>query len=462
MAKSENQGIQIALIIFAFMFILATVGFIYYISENSKNVQAAADAKKQAAEDAAAARNSADKWTAVCALMGLNPNSSLDELKTDWTATVTEATGPISQGQDPNTSVTGQQALQLLSDEVKAKNKQIADQGAQLAALEKAIDDLRTADEAKFAKLQEEFNKASEAHQQVAANVAERDQQHTNDMNRLNAELAAKDKAVQDAQTALTNAQAEFETKTTDLERQLASATQRLLDLQNESFTTPDGIIRLVDQSAETVYINLGSADNLRPQITFSVWSKDAAGLARSGQPRKGAIEIMRIDGAHSAEARITQQDPLHPIVPGDLIATPLWQPGEPLGFALVGSLDLDGDSISDRDQILQLIQANGGVLDSEFKDDGTVEGNMTVDTKYIIVGKSPAGKEEEVTKMLQTADRLGVQRISLSDFLERSGYRHSRESKAFGIGARAGDFDTLPVDNSRFRTRRPPSGVNK
>ncbi len=465
MARSENQGIQIALIVFAFMFILATVGFIYYINENSKNVATAAAAETKAADAEARSREIQDKWNLLCASSGVSPDADSAQLTALFSkeGEYAKIADPLSDdpGGDSSTPPPPlMDTVNALNRALAKKARDVEDNNKKLDALEAKIADMQAQHTKEKDDINAAFAAASAAHQQAITNAQETETGLKTQVTTLQASLRELTGERDTLKTELANAQTAFQQELDKVNDQLDQVTKELVALRNESFTSPDGRIRLVDQRAETVWINLGSADNLRPQITFSVWPRDANGLARDGQSRKGAIEILRVDGPHSAEARITQQDPLDPIVPGDFISTPLWRPGELLGFALVGSLDIDGDAISDRERIVQLIQSNGGTVDAEMNAEGTMDGEMTVDTRYIIVGKSPTGKEVEVSTVLTKADRLGIQRISLADFLERSGYRKNRESKSFGAGSDPEDFDDVPVDNNRFRPRRPPSGI--
>ncbi len=468
MARSENQGIQIALIVFAFMFILATVGFIYYISENSKNAALAKEKTDELSQLQANAQLQSEKWILLCNRLGISDSADIEQLKTAWQDNVMPVAGPISaqaknlpEGDvpDADTALDLFAVVKQLDLELQKRGKAVEANKVELKRLEDELARVRQDDADKIGKLEDDLAAATTAHQQAVDRFQETEDQLQSTVTDLTNKLNERTTENNTLQQQLTDAQIAFDAELEKIQQQLDQATTQLAELTNQSFTTPDGIIRLVDQASETVWINLGSADNLRPQITFSVWDKSSSGLGRDGQARKGALEVMRIDGAHSAECRITHQDPLNPITRGDVISTPLWRPGILLGFALVGSMDFDGDAISDRDRIVQLITSNGGKIDAEYKN-GEIEGEITVNTQFIIVGKSPPGQEEAVSNMLRTADRLGVQRILLSDFLERSGYRQSRDTKSFGLDSNPADFSDLPVDNNRFRPRRPPTGV--
>jgi hypothetical protein len=83
-----------------------------------------------------------------------------------------------------------------------------------------------------------------------------------------------------------------------------------------------------VDQRSRTVWINLGRADGLDRQTAFGVYSGDADEMGKA--KKKATIEVTKITGDHSAEARITEDKAADPITPGDKVFTPLWSPGVP------------------------------------------------------------------------------------------------------------------------------------
>ena len=101
-----------------------------------------------------------------------------------------------------------------------------------------------------------------------------------------------------------------------------------------ESFEVADGRVSWVNQNG-TVWINLGTADSLRRQVTFSVFDADLHDAAKS--KKKGSIEVTRLLSDHMAEARITKDDPKNPILTGDNIYSQIWHRGKKLHFALTG-----------------------------------------------------------------------------------------------------------------------------
>ena len=116
----------------------------------------------------------------------------------------------------------------------------------------------------------------------------------------------------------------------------------------------PDGKIVTVNQRTRLVWINRGSADGLRRQTSFSVFDADDSNPLEA--TLKGKIEVVRMINDHMAEARIVEDDLSNPMMSGDPIFSPSWEPGRPEHFALAGFMDIDDDGQSDRQRIRDLI----------------------------------------------------------------------------------------------------------
>jgi hypothetical protein len=270
-----------------------------------------------------------------------------------------------------------------------------------------------------------------------------------------------------------------FEAQIAEIDTQLKNLTEKLTKSERakdnllaevsksaESFEVPDGRISWVNQDG-TVWINLGAADSLRRQITFSVFDTDAQDPAKTEQ--KGSIEVTRLLGDHMAEAHITSDDPRNPILTGDQIYSQVWHRGKKLRFALAGNLDLDGDGKSDMKLARNLIELNGGVVDAYLDEDGNVQGEITVNTRYFVLGDAPEGTNETAlragwTSMSADAKVNGVETISLDKFLNQIGYAPDDRMVKLGSGAKASDFPPQPEPGSphsrgvqeQFRPRTP------
>ena len=217
-------------------------------------------------------------------------------------------------------------------------------------------------------------------------------------------------------------------------------------NLEKLSFEAADGVIRRVEHNSNTVWINLGDADYLKPRMTFSVYAKENLGVGRGAEDIKGKIEVTRILEPHMAEARVVEEDLYRPMVSGDLIYTPIWDPGRIEKISVIGGIDLDGDGRSDREQFHQMMAVAGCVIDNEVDEDGVrtpKDGKITVNTRFFVKGDIPElpdvtgdeakAKVREIQRhfneMREEARSNGVRVIKMNDFLAYIGYHTKRRT---------------------------------
>lgn len=220
--------------------------------------------------------------------------------------------------------------------------------------------------------------------------------------------------------------------------------TAELDELKQVSFEVADGLIRKVDNTSKMVWINLGTADHIKPRVTFSVYARDNSGIGRGSEEIKGKIEVTRVIDGHMSEAKILEEDLYRPMAPGDQIYSPLWSPGRIEKFAVVGTLDLDGDGRSDRELFHQIVATAGAAIDNEVDDNGNrtpPETFINEQTKFLILGDipnialitKPEEKEkaqkimEHLKEMRKEARLSGTRIVSLNDFLAYIGYKPKR-----------------------------------
>ena len=78
-----------------------------------------------------------------------------------------------------------------------------------------------------------------------------------------------------------------------------------------------------------------------RSKSVSACYPADLSNLKIEGN--KGSIEVTHVLGDHLAEARVTDDKLADPILPGDKVYTPLWNPGQKRHFALAGFFNIDG-----------------------------------------------------------------------------------------------------------------------
>jgi len=235
-----------------------------------------------------------------------------------------------------------------------------------------------------------------------------------------------------------------------------SQAVDELDKWKKETFDVPDGKIYWVDQRSGTVWINLGRADALRRQTTFSVYPMDVTNLAKA--TKKAGIEVTRIRDEHLAEARIVEDVVSDPIMIGDKIYTPAWNPGEAVRFALFGLMDMDNDGTGDLQRVKDLIEMSGGKVDYSIDEKGNKNGEMTINTRYYVVdsealdvevkeksdeasAKAAQAQAGKYSDAIDEARKVGLKRITLADLLQQMGWKSQTRVVRYGQEANPRDF---------------------
>jgi hypothetical protein len=495
MAAREHQGYQIALVIFVMLTVLLSITtfmfFKKYREEQQKNTDLA-----QKSDTVTAERTALDgRLTNVLPLVGFTKEEPLDA---------------IAKAVDDDRKLYASYLTNLGAAPAAAPADEAAEDGAAPAATE-ITNPLNYREVAK--QLKAELDKRSA--DMVTLTADKQTQQQTIAANRAEdkAKIDAATTGQQTAQTELAGERDKFNTGKQEQQTQVTQLTEALgkkdeaskalddelnkqilalketdrkrgLDLTNmqqelvktrpRQFETTDGKITAVLPRERLVYINLGSADNLRAQITFSVYGQDSAKLVETES--KAEIEVTQISGPHSAIARILSDSRSDPILPGDAIFSPAYHPGSRVHFAIVGVTDIDKDGDSDRQRIRDLIATNGGVIDIEVDDDGNITGDnkppeVTAATQYLIQGNPPSDEKvlAKYASVIGKAKETGTVVLTVQQFLNMVGYKSDERTVGLGRGADPRDFppkaSTSAYDKpgaAKFRERRPEAPAAK
>ena len=226
-------------------------------------------------------------------------------------------------------------------------------------------------------------------------------------------------------------------------------------------FDQPKGKIMSLDRRGEIAYVNIGSAQHVRPQqnLTFSVFSPGLPG--HPNKDYKGSIEIIDVISAQMSKAKIIQvaNPNVNPLMVGDVLINPVWSPAQHEHVAIAGRIDLTGDRRNNVDEFMADLQRMGVVVDAYLDErDNTVKGpGMTLNTTYLILGDTPEVSGEviggdrrndfkiaigvKITDMVNEAQKLGVTRVPLKRFVELIGYKMPKGAgvaKTFGYDSPA------------------------
>jgi hypothetical protein len=211
-----------------------------------------------------------------------------------------------------------------------------------------------------------------------------------------------------------------------------------------------------------TVYINLGSADNVKPQLTFSVHASGPSG--RIVPASKGSVEVESVLEPHLSRGRvIAAKDPgRDPIVRGDVLYNPTWDPQSKRHVALAGIMDMTGSGHDSFDELKRYLERNNVIIDAYLDPkDLTIKGKgITPSTDYLILGtgqeiaqENRASREKDrverrdraIQELMNQAQQSGVKTLSLRHYLDLIGYRVPRTDSELGSAARPSYRPELP-----------------
>lgn len=464
MASSENQGLQIALIIFVMLtIVLSVTTFAFFRQYEDADLRARSDSEKAAKSDADL-RTATDEIMSLKKMMGFSEQAKLPEIQASFAEDIKTYVAGI-----PEEKQFYRQALEYTYNTLHEKDLELA---AAREEIQTEKDERSKVEAAKQAQVE-----AAESKQQQAEEaLAEANKIFETERNKKNDELEALKGELEKKNEEMTELakekKQEIDAVTVDRNKLVTTnkfLNEKILKIDPTSgFEVPDGKILWVNQKAHSVWINVGQADGLQRQVTFSVvGSGEEVG---GDQKTKGRIEVTEILGPHFAECRILEDELYDPLVQDDKIFTPLWQPGRSESFALVGGFDLDGDGVDDRDMIRSLIRMAGGRIDAEVDLKGKKTGELTMNTRYLVMGTPPkdrAAVEGDFTNIQNEAARLGVRELTIDKFLDHVGWKDPKQVLRFG---RRGNAEDVPPDlpdggrgiapgkvSDLFRTRRPP-----
>lgn len=452
MAARQDQGLQIALIAFVFLFVVfAALSYLFYKSSSDAHQQIA-ELNNQLSSARTAASNQQNDKQLFLQMLGLGEFENAEDVQKTFDEDMQRFGGNF--GED-------NRSYRNILEYIYEENEKIAAREVAAKQQVKELKDRLLATEAeKDAQLTQFEQKMKDAQEDAAAqrNSFDQDRQQLERTKQELSENLNKQRANYEAQLAERNSTIE---ELTDKLGKSERAKDNLLaqvSKSADSFEVADGRVSWVNQNG-TLWIDLGSADSLRRQITFKVYDAGDHDPVKSGE--KGSIEVTRILGDHLAEARITEDDPRNPILTGDQVYSSVWHRGKKLRFALTGIIDIDGDDRSDLQLARDLIELNGGIVDAYLDEDGKVEGEITVNTRYLVLGGFPESTNQTKLRpgwqsMSEDAQTNGVETITLDKFLNQIGYAPDDRLVRLGTGARSADF---PPDRDAGSVTSPTSG---
>ena len=457
MASRDNQTLQISVISLAIVVILLFV-FLILTNNAKKTAEARATQASNSAQEASRAQTTLQSEANQYKVwMGFQEADNFETLQKLFTEDMESLGSTFDENSrfyrtllqnisEENRKLT-QSEGNAKSEEKKLKQRLLAlekEHEGQLAEFDKKMKQVEAdaaSERSKFAKQYDEINLAKQE---------------------IDAQLEEKRSQLDEAAASSATVQSSLNEKIGKMERLVDILKRNQLD--PDPFAQPaDGVIRYVNQRNHTVWVNLGEADDLRPQVTFSVYDGDQNDALSA--ERKGSIEITRILSDHMSEGIITDDQAIRPLMSGDKIYSQVWNRGRQVGFAITGVIDFDDDGHSDLEQLKKIITLNNGKVDAVPGENGTIDGKMTVDTRYLILGEHPSDTRQgdlrvAWDKMSEEADTLGIEIKTLDEFLSLMGWQPDRRTVSLGTGARPDDFPARPAGDYEPRRSDPRANI--
>jgi len=228
----------------------------------------------------------------------------------------------------------------------------------------------------------------------------------------LESDLKAQISGLEDAKRALEveldGARKDSREKVSLLNNEIAALKQNIIKLKKlkeivEEPIGPDGEILAVAEGQNIAVIDRGKYHHLQAGLTFDVYT-----LGKGAQKvYKGVITVLDVD-THSAKVRIVQtNNPMNPIVQGDMIESLAYNPEQKLNFVLLGRFQKYGRS----DAMKRLEEIGQGV-----------QKHVDIYTNYLVLG-APQSEDQslEDSDDYRRAKELGIRIITekqLSTFL--------------------------------------------
>jgi hypothetical protein len=473
MASRDNQGLQIAVMSFALGFVLMAVttyvGFKQYADQRKENETL----QQTNSRLDRANREYQDEANHYKELMGFAAADERQPIDEAFKQDVQKYAANFPEDKQYYRPV-----LEYLHNELLAITER---ESEAIDRAQRLKEEWETKEAALLAQLQE-YKKELDAVDKDAKKKVVQFQRERDRIQKKEEELA---RQLDARNKELADSVAQAEEKRKDLLNQIGQLESRIRLLAAEkrelvkgTFDVADGRIATVHHGTGTVSINLGRADGILPRTTFSVYDVEETNALAA--PIKAKIEVTRTLGPKLSEARILSDTVRNPVTAGDPIYSPVWHRGRRQSFALAGLIDFDGDGESDNERVRDLISLNGGVIDAQIGEDGQIDGKITVDTRFLIKGEEPKvmpGREQDTAAVKQAFDNysemvdqalaLGVEQISVHEFLDRMGWQAAE--RTVPLGSRGDPDDFIPrrqngvqlysneSPDKAFRRRLPP-----
>jgi hypothetical protein len=388
----QSGSSQSAVITLAALFLIAAIlAVVFYIKGEgySSQAQTAATQIKSAKSNENAMQKSFDEMTRM-ALGQIPADSAADaklkavkdkfqELLADLSTKVDTFKGASADTEGMLSVVERMKDVTIAAKAAEATSQQrVAELGAENETLRKTT----LEKEEQYAQLIQKFAAdANNTQKNFGSLQGQMDQNAKDQAAMIEQKLATSEDTGKNLQTELKNTKTQLDVA----KEKLVIAQSQLSKIvppqdPNVAAFKADGQIISIDNKAGLVYINLGLVDKVYRGLTFSVYDKGLP-IPRDGEG-KAEIEILEPRERMSI-ARIAVLKPKKTVMVDDTIANLVWDSQRSRVFVVAGDFDFDKNGIPDADgarKVEALITKWGG----------TVAGNITPSTDFVVLGSEP------------------------------------------------------------------------
>ena len=462
MARDRNLSVwQAYVIVMSFVSLLCIGALCYTVFQSGTNYKTVEAAQTQANEAAEKLRKEEAKSKLLEMVLGEEKPSTQDEFnqmmqtssgdaKVDWIQKKYVADMGLL---GPNVTNKNYQTLvETLMQTVRERNLQVDAQAKREEDLKVKYDaTIKQETEAREAE-RKRANELAQQLEQTQVAYAQKEKERQEEITKIQTDRQRLAQQAETEKRAYLGEIDKLTKKRDDLARQNELLGKQLEEIKGEDFQYVQGKVTEVVDGGETVYLNLGRADGLRAGVRFSVLDDDTSTVA-DVEP-KARIEVVEVNQQtdHLSRARVLPDRNPRTILRGDRIYSPAWQPGRKVSFGLVGKLDIDGDGKDDRETVKALIAQNGGEVSVDLRPDGRMEGNLNVNTRWLVIGdefKILGGTLDAATEVMgkrrveleQQAKSMGVSRINLDKLMGYLRGSNVEDVVPLGNATRASDF---------------------
>ncbi len=398
--RGASTGILVSLAIFALLTLVLFVTTVIFAARSQKLGQEVDDLQQELAT-AIRPEEQDDRWeelkrqagprtgvvryldrvnTELTRMIGVSPGAGPDELRQRIAA-------ELELGEDE----TAPALLRLVDnqsqriDELGARlDRAQADYAAAVADKEEAIrarQELRAEHRETVDTLTAEIDRTKELAEQYREEVEAAKDRFTDQLaesrSESSQEIASLEQDLQEARDQILVFQ--------NMVENLRGATRQSTLRGRDEATLVDGVVLAVNPDGEEASISLGRRDNVVLGMTFEVYNAGATirPNAEGDYPRgKASVEVTRVEQG-SSRVRIIRINRGVPLIEGDQLVNPVYDPNKTYRFTVFGNFDTNNDGLAtarEAEQIRGFIRDWGG----EIQDD------ITGDTDFLVLGQPP------------------------------------------------------------------------